>query len=356
MNLNSLNIDHILPESLLGTPQKLGNIIKDYGLNPEFKINSYHNWVPACRSCNLNKKDLIYSKNSVLHFLELARSRYAKVKQIESSLNKANSISKLTSNLKICLEKDLISYDKIPHLSLLLNDSNKDQLIFITNTFCSFIEQEKYRDAILYIEKVIKIFPEDKTGFSYHSLGFCYLQLKDYQSAINSCTKAIKANPGLGLAFLVRGQAYFLPYYNDFYEDIENKDLITRISRYGDDVIAFEHYNLAIKNYDNAIKILPDYPDSFYWRAICKSFLMVRFSTYFLGDEPLLLARIVEDLRKAAEIYFKGSKLSRCKETLRIYSELLEMHKDIFASYEDSKQLLDQWNSEYFTSASIQEE
>ena len=80
-----------------------------------------------------------------------------------------------------------------------------------------------------YIEKVIKIFvPEDKTGFSYHSLGFCYLQLEDYQPAIDSCTKAIKANPGLGLAYLVRGQSYFFPYYNDFYEDIENEDLIAR--------------------------------------------------------------------------------------------------------------------------------
>ena len=150
LNFNSLNIDHILPESLLGTTPKTGKHNKRLlRLNPEFKINSYDNWVPACRSCNLKKKDLIYSKNSVLHFLELARSRYAKVKQFESSLNKANSIGKLTSNLKICLEKDLISYDKIPHLSLLVNDSNKDQLIFITNTFCSLIEQEKYQDAIL---------------------------------------------------------------------------------------------------------------------------------------------------------------------------------------------------------------
>ena len=83
---------------------------------------------------------------------------------------------------------------------------------------------------------------------------------------------------------------------------------------------------------------------------------MVRFSTYFLGDEPLLLARIIEDLRKAAEIYFKGSKLSQCKQALRIYSELLEMHKNVFVSYENSKQLLDQWNSEYFASASVPEE
>jgi tetratricopeptide (TPR) repeat protein len=363
LRFNSLYIDHILPECLLAKPEKLESIIREFGLDEyeidgldEFRINSYYNWVPACRSCNLDKRDSIPEKSAAFHFLGRAKRKYLKIQEVEQRLKKADSLGKLISILRICLENGSINYDKISRLPLLADIPNKDRLIFMTDSFCLLIEQEKYQEAISYINKVIKDFPEDRTGFGYHSLAFCHLQLNDYQLAIDSSTKAIAANADLGLAYLVRGQACFLPCFNDFYEDTENDDFLERISRHGDDVIVFQNYNLAIKNYDNAVKILPDHPDSFYWRAICKSFLMVRFSTYFLGDEPLLLRGIMADLRKAAEIYFKGSKLSRCKETLRIYSDLLEMHKNIFASYENSKQLLAQWNSEYFALVSVPEE
>ena len=90
---------------------------------------------------------------------------------------------------------------------------------FIVNNFCSLIQEKLYQDAIVYIQKAIEMFPEDDTGFGYYSLGFCYLQLKDYQSVIYNCTKAININPKLGLAYFLRGQAYFLPYYNKFIYD-----------------------------------------------------------------------------------------------------------------------------------------
>lgn len=256
-------------------------------------------------------------------------------------------MDKLASYLQLCLEKGLINRGSLSNLFLYSSSDNADKLISMVNIFCSLIEKEHYQNAIFYIKKSMNLFPNDKTGFIHHALGFCYLQLKEYQLAILSFTKAISANPQLSLAYFNRGQAYFLPYYEAFYSDDRNVDPLLKITGFKDDVIAFQQFNFAMKDYDSAIEIDPNHSGSFYWRSICRMFLRTRFEHHFLGEAwPLI--RSAEDLQKAAEIYFKESKLSECREILTFYSKLIEEYKDIFCNYESQMQLLDRWNKDYF--------
>jgi len=348
-----ITIDHLLPESLLSQQNRLQEITIEYGLNKDFKINNYYNWVPACSSCNSKKRDRVPKKETALHYLEIAEEKYVKIKKLEEDLKARNRKDKLITNLDFFLEQGLISPEEIKDRILSVNSKNKDIFTFIVNNFCSLIQEKLYQDAIVYIQKAIEMFPEDDTGFGYYSLGFCYLQLKDYQSVICNCTKAININPKLGLAYFLRGQAYFLPYYSRFIHDEDKiSNILERLDKCEGDVVSINHYNRAISNYNQAIEVIPNNPENFYWRAICKLFMATKFRSQFFDDEdPYIPIEPIDDLCKAAEIYFKESKLSKCKETLKIYSELVEIHqvyKIIFPDYEDAKQLLNLWNSDYF--------
>lgn len=89
IRFNDLEIDHILPESLLGNSDELERIKLEYGLGSEFEINSYYNWIPSCKKCNRTKSDRVYSKSAIFHFLEMvAKPKYEEIRNIKQNLEK----------------------------------------------------------------------------------------------------------------------------------------------------------------------------------------------------------------------------------------------------------------------------
>ncbi len=86
---NDLEIDHILPESLLGNSDKLERTKLEYGLDSEFDINSYYNWIPSCKSCNKRKSNRPFSESSARFYIEMvARPRYEEIRRLEQNLEK----------------------------------------------------------------------------------------------------------------------------------------------------------------------------------------------------------------------------------------------------------------------------
>jgi hypothetical protein len=89
IRFSDLEIDHILPESLLDNPDDLEEIKTKYGLGSEFEINSYYNWIPSCSRCNRTKSNKIYSKSGIFHLLEMvAKPKHEEISRIEQSLQK----------------------------------------------------------------------------------------------------------------------------------------------------------------------------------------------------------------------------------------------------------------------------
>lgn len=66
INLKTMEVDHILPESLVGKPNELQAALNAFGLPSDFDINSFANWLPACRPCNGTKKDLVFKPISII--------------------------------------------------------------------------------------------------------------------------------------------------------------------------------------------------------------------------------------------------------------------------------------------------
>lgn len=55
-----MEVDHIIPERLLNEPKEFAEVQKDFALQEDFNINSYENWLPACRRCNGQKSGTVF--------------------------------------------------------------------------------------------------------------------------------------------------------------------------------------------------------------------------------------------------------------------------------------------------------
>src|SRR5688572_21907761 len=69
VDLKSMEVDHIIPESLLEDPDRLAEILTWLGRPEGFSLNSFANWMPACRPCNGKKADLIFEPTPLVQVL-----------------------------------------------------------------------------------------------------------------------------------------------------------------------------------------------------------------------------------------------------------------------------------------------
>ncbi|MGJ0393160.1 MAG: HNH endonuclease [Methylocystis sp.] len=83
VSLGEMEVDHIIPEALAGTPQ-LAQIIADLGRPADFDLNSYENWMPAHPRCNLEKSDVVFEPTALIQArLQRAAERAEKARETE---------------------------------------------------------------------------------------------------------------------------------------------------------------------------------------------------------------------------------------------------------------------------------
>src|SRR5208337_1260070 len=63
LNLKTMEVDHVIPESLLHDPERLAQVLRDLGRPEGFNLNSFANWMPACRPCNGLKLDAVFDSS-----------------------------------------------------------------------------------------------------------------------------------------------------------------------------------------------------------------------------------------------------------------------------------------------------
>lgn len=66
LNLKTMEVDHVIPESLIEKPKELQTTLNAFGLPSNFDLNSFANWLPACRPCNGTKNDLVFEPTPII--------------------------------------------------------------------------------------------------------------------------------------------------------------------------------------------------------------------------------------------------------------------------------------------------
>jgi hypothetical protein len=69
-----MQVDHVIPESLLGEPTKLADALASFGLPATFELQSFENWLPSCSRCNGQKRAHVFEPTLLVQ-LQLAEAR-----------------------------------------------------------------------------------------------------------------------------------------------------------------------------------------------------------------------------------------------------------------------------------------
>ncbi|RDJ13293.1 HNH endonuclease [Rhizobium phaseoli] len=99
IDLQSMQVDHIIPESLAEEPERLTQVLHDFGLPSDFDLNSYENWMPACGTHNNFKRAKVFTPTPLIQmYLEKAAEKAEKAREIEQQSISKTALAK-ASNL-----------------------------------------------------------------------------------------------------------------------------------------------------------------------------------------------------------------------------------------------------------------
>ena len=85
--MKTVEIDHIVPESLKDDELAFAEARRQLGLQDDFDVNSFENWMPACRSCNSKKSKMLWHPSlQVQLVLQRAGQKASEVKKNANTL------------------------------------------------------------------------------------------------------------------------------------------------------------------------------------------------------------------------------------------------------------------------------
>jgi 5-methylcytosine-specific restriction endonuclease McrA len=99
IDLKSMQIDHIIPETLLDDESRLREVIASFGLPNNFDINTSANWLPSCSRCNQRKLDQVFHPSPIIQ-VELEKAA-KKAVDVETLKNKVINRRKVTNALAV---------------------------------------------------------------------------------------------------------------------------------------------------------------------------------------------------------------------------------------------------------------
>ena len=82
--LLDMQVDHILPKFLIGQPDRLRDLKREYGLEESFDLSDYCNWLPSHPACNRRKGACVPDRGVALFFISLAKSKVSVARERSS--------------------------------------------------------------------------------------------------------------------------------------------------------------------------------------------------------------------------------------------------------------------------------
>ena len=100
VDLTTMEVDHIIPESLEDEPDRLAEVLRELGRPADFALNSYANWLPSCKPCNGLKSDIVFDPSLIVQLLlQKVAKKAAKAEQVASETLSNRKISRLLNDL-----------------------------------------------------------------------------------------------------------------------------------------------------------------------------------------------------------------------------------------------------------------
>ena len=109
-----ITIDHIIPEYISDDAEQLQAIKIQYGLNTDFSINDYCNWVPAHPHCNRGKGTTIFPASpALIVILEKVQRKGKQARQVTDRIKRNMKGDEVLGKLGIALQQGMVSVDDV---------------------------------------------------------------------------------------------------------------------------------------------------------------------------------------------------------------------------------------------------
>lgn len=149
-----LQIDHIIPETLLDKEDEYKALVKRLRLPNSFNINSFYNWVPSHSKCNNRKSGELFQDSAIIFYLDLARRKVATVLSLVKKINKRLESDKLLTTISFALAENLIEFSDIQNV-IKEYDAGSEQfrlhseLEFIDRIYRNWINQNDFTELMV---------------------------------------------------------------------------------------------------------------------------------------------------------------------------------------------------------------
>ncbi|MGO8748791.1 MAG: HNH endonuclease [Thermoguttaceae bacterium] len=101
VDLTTMEVDHVIPESLMDDPASLADVLVALGRPPNFDLNSYANWMPACRPCNIKKRDAVFEPSLIVQItLQRAADKAAQARAFAEHILNEKKLSSALNTLE----------------------------------------------------------------------------------------------------------------------------------------------------------------------------------------------------------------------------------------------------------------
>ena len=131
IDLKTMEVDHIIPESLLSDEEKLKKALNAFDLKKDFDINSYENWLPSCGPCNRKKLSDVFEPTPIIQLmLKQARKKSEVVKKLVDKTESNQRIMKALTLLKKADEEGVldeeVKREMIPLIQFQFNERSEE--------------------------------------------------------------------------------------------------------------------------------------------------------------------------------------------------------------------------------------
>lgn len=200
LDLKTMEVDHVIPESLIEEPEELQGILSNLGLPADFEINSFSNWLPACRACNGKKNDHVFSPSPMIQLvLEKTKKKAPEAARVAAEIVSDKKIANALNTLERSCENEKLDKETLDVLNSILLKHRQPELfgkpMHFTPSYASVQQPEwkiKQNGSVGTLETYNK-----STGVTTSTRSFLMDPHSDYE--YNPVTGVILSKPkGLG--------------------------------------------------------------------------------------------------------------------------------------------------------------
>jgi hypothetical protein len=127
-----MHVDHVIPETLLDSPESLRAILQAFGLSIDFNLNSFENWMPACVPCNLRKIANVFEPTPLIQLeLQKATDKAEDARAFANEITTKRKVSRALLTVMSAIEQNNFTDDILEKIEPLieLHRSRRTQVL-----------------------------------------------------------------------------------------------------------------------------------------------------------------------------------------------------------------------------------